>query len=224
MRAGTLRLLALTVSTRARSAADRLDNPAKLTLATSGNLDALLGDVTRAALAALLDDAGGPVRDDAGWTRLRSRVANEIDNAIRRALTATVDVLAAASEARQALAGPPNDALRAARLDVAAQIGRLTHDGFVSASGLERLPDLARYLQAATYRLQRIADNLAVDRDRMATIHKLEAEVGAAPPSPAREKARWLLEELRVSYFAQPLGVRGPVSAKRVRTTLNQYA
>ena len=220
MRAGTLRLLALTVSTRARSAADRLDNPAKLTLAASGNLDALLGDVTRAALAALLDEGGGPVRDDAGWARLRSRVVNEIDPAVRRALIATVDVLAAAEEARQALAGPPSDALRPARLDVAAQIGRLTHDGFVSASGIERLPDVARYLRAATYRLQRIADNLSVDRDRMATIHQLEAEVRAAPPGPAREKARWLLEELRVSYFAQPLGVRGPASAKRVRTTL----
>jgi ATP-dependent helicase HrpA len=222
MRAGTLRLLALTVSTRARSAADRLDNPAKLTLAASGNLDALLGDVTRAAVAALLDEAGGPVRDDAGWARLRSRVVNEIDPVIRRALTATVDVLAAAAEARQALAGPPNDALRPARLDVAAQIGRLTHEGFVSASGLERLPDLTRYLRAATYRLERIADNVSVDRERMATIHQLEAEVGAAPTGPAREKARWLLEELRVSYFAQPLGVRGPVSAKRVRTTLKQ--
>ena len=78
------------------------------------------------------------------------------------------------------------------------------------------------YLRAATYRARRIADNLSVDRERMATIHELEAEIRAAPPGPAREKARWLLEELRVSYFAQALGVRGPVSAKRVRTILKQ--
>jgi ATP-dependent helicase HrpA len=224
MRAGTLRLLALTVRTRARSAPDRLDNAAKLTLAASGDLDALLGDVTRATLADLLDQAGGPVRDDAGWARLRPRVVNGFDHAVGRALAATVEVLMAAAEARQALAGPPSDALRPARLDVAAQIGRLTHDGFVSTSGLKRLPDLARYLRAATYRLQRIPDNLSVDRERMATIHQLEAEIREAPPGPAREVARWLLEELRVSYFAQPLGVRGPVSAKRVRTTLKQPA
>jgi ATP-dependent helicase HrpA len=180
--------------------------------------------VTRAALAALLDEAGGPVRDETGWARLHSHVVNGIDRSVRRVLIAAVEVLAAASEARQALAGPPSDALRPARLDVAAQIGRLTPDGFVSASGLERLPDLTRYLRAATYRLQRIADNVSADRERMATIHQLDAEIRAAPPAPAREKARWLLEELRVSYFAQPLGVRGPVSAKRVRTTLKQPA
>ncbi|HEY1508550.1 MAG TPA: ATP-dependent RNA helicase HrpA [Solirubrobacteraceae bacterium] len=222
MRAGTLRLLALTVRTRARPAADRLDNAAKLTLAGSGELDALLGDVTRATLADLLDQAGGPARDDAGWARLRSRVAEQFDGAVDGALRATADVLAAAAEARQALAGAPSDALRAARLDVAAQIGRLTHAGFVTASGLPRLPDLARYLRAATYRLGRLTDNVSADRERMTTIHELESEVQAAAPGPAREDARWLLEELRVSYFAQPLGVRGHVSAKRVRTTLKR--
>ena len=56
----------------------------------------------------------------------------------------------------------------------------------------------------------------------MGTIHELEAAVQAAPSGPAREQARWLLEELRVSYFAQSLGVHGQVSAKRVRTTLRQ--
>jgi ATP-dependent helicase HrpA len=222
MRAGTLRLLALTVTSRARSAADRLDNAAKLTLAASGDLDALLRDVTRAALTAQLDEAGGPVRDDAGWARLRSRVASEIGPAVSRLLGVTVDVLEAAAAARQAAAGAPSDALRPARLDVAAQIGRLTPEGFVSASGLQRLPDVARYLRAAAYRLERIADHVSVDRERMASIHELEAEVRAAPPGPARETASWLLEELRVSYFAQPLGVHGRVSAKRIRTTLRQ--
>ncbi|MGH2882952.1 MAG: DUF3418 domain-containing protein, partial [Solirubrobacteraceae bacterium] len=222
MRAGTLRLLTLMVGTRARSAADRLDNAAKLTLAASGDLDALLGDVTRATLADLLDQAGGAVREDAGWARLRSRVADEFDRAVGRALGATVDVLTAAAEARQALAGAPSETLRPARLDVAAQIGRITHDGFVSASGVERLPDLVRYLRAATYRMERLADNIPTDRERMATIYELQAEIQAAPLGPAREKARWLLEELRVSYFAQPLGVRGPASAKRIRTTLKQ--
>jgi ATP-dependent helicase HrpA len=222
MRAGTLRLLALTVTTRARSAADRLDNAAKLTLAASGDVDTLLSDVTRATLADLLDQAGGPVRDDAGWARLRSRVVNEFDRGVHRALRATVDVLTAAAEARQALAGAPSDALRPARLDVAAQIGGLIYQGFVAASGVRRLPDLVRYLRAARYRIERIADNLSADRERMATIHELEAEIRAAPPGPAREEARWQLEELRVSYFAQPLGVHGPVSARRVRTTLKQ--
>jgi ATP-dependent helicase HrpA len=112
------------------------------------------------------------------------------------------------------MGGPPAEQLRGARLDVAAQIGRLTHPGFVAAAGIDRLPDVARYLRAAAYRLQRLPDNVATDRERMATIHELEAQ------AKGNRAAQWAIEELRVAYFAQALGVRGPASAKKVRALL----
>ena len=57
----------------------------------------------------------------------------------------------------------------------------------------------------------------APDRDKMGAVRELEAlwEARGRP-----EEARWLLEELRVSHFAQALGVRGQVSAKKVRRLL----
>jgi len=57
----------------------------------------------------------------------------------------------------------------------------------------------------------------APDRDKMGGVRELEAlwEARGRP-----EEARWLLEELRVSHFAQALGVRGQVSAKKVRRLL----
>jgi ATP-dependent helicase HrpA len=113
-----------------------------------------------------------------------------------------------------ALAAP----LREARLDVAGQIGGLVYEGFVSDTGVDRLADVERYLRGAAMRLDRLPAQVAVDADRMRVVHELEAQYRATPGAPA--EVRWLLQELRVSSFAQGLGVRGAVSAKRVRALL----
>ena len=119
-------------------------------------------------------------------------------------------------------------ALAPAREDVQRQLGRLVFPGFLAATGARRLPDVERYLRAAARRLERLPQAPAPDLDRMRAIHELEAEyrrrVEALPPGrplpPALREARWLLEELRVSHFAQALGTRGQVSAKRIRRLL----
>jgi ATP-dependent helicase HrpA len=73
-----------------------------------------------------------------------------------------------------------------------------------------------RYLTAAARRLDRLPDATAADRDRMRTIRELEAEHQLNP----QPEVAWLLEELRVSQFAQGLGTREQVSAKRIRRLL----
>ncbi len=218
MRAGTLRLLRLTLPGAGRASLDRLSNADRLALARAagGDLAAILDDVTAAALGELLDAAGGPAWDEAGWARLRGGVAGRLAASVARTLAATIEVLHAAQAVRARLdAQAPAEPLRPARLDVSAQLGRLLHPGFVAATGATRLPDVARSLRAAEVRLGRLPDNVAVDRDRMATLHELEALL--PPRLPADSELPWLLEELRVSYFAQALGVRGQVSAKRIR-------
>jgi ATP-dependent helicase HrpA len=121
--------------------------------------------------------------------------------------------------------------LRDARQDVAEQLGGLVYPGFVAATGAARLPDVVRYLQAADRRLERLPDVIGVDRDRMAGVRALEAELrtrtdgyrtARRPLPPTLVEAGWLLQELRVSHFAQALGVRGQVSAKRIRKLLDQ--
>jgi ATP-dependent helicase HrpA len=67
--------------------------------------------------------------------------------------------------------------------------------------------------------LDRLPDAVSADRDRMSTIHELEQLWRARGSDP---EIGWLLEELRVAQFAQGLGTREPVSAKRVRRLLTK--
>jgi ATP-dependent helicase HrpA len=101
---------------------------------------------------------------------------------------------------------------------------RLLRPGFATAVGAGRLADLERYVRAADRRLERAPQGVAGDLDRMRAIHELEEEYRArrerGPRSAAIAEVPRLLEELRVSQFAQGLGTRTPVSAKRIRKLL----
>jgi ATP-dependent helicase HrpA len=77
-------------------------------------------------------------------------------------------------------------------------------------------------------RLERLPNAPGPDRDRMSVVHELEDAYerrleewpAGRPLSAPLGEVGWMLEELRVSQFAQGLGVRGPVSAKRIRKAL----
>jgi ATP-dependent helicase HrpA len=218
----------------ARYVTGRLGNAAQLALAGAphGSLAAVLDDATTAAADALIAQAGGPAWDEDAFGRLRDHVAGELAEATLRVVCEVAEILDAAADVRRRLQALPPSVPQEAREDVARQLGRLVYPGFVSATGAERLPDVLRYLRAAARRLERLPDNVAVDRDRMRTVHELEAAYrrrreavpdGHPVPAPL-EQVPWLLQELRVSQFAQGLGTRQPISAKRIRRLLDQAA
>jgi ATP-dependent helicase HrpA len=170
----------------------------------------LLGDMAEAAADALLSELPWT---EADWRALHQHAAGRWHAQVRRVHAGVADVLRAAADVRAMLERRGGDALRETRLDVARQLGRLLHPGFVTAAGAARLPDLVRYLQAAERRLERAPDALARDRDHMRTLQELETE-GAD---------RWALEELRVTYFAPALAKSG-FSARRLRAGLQSRA
>jgi ATP-dependent helicase HrpA len=231
MRAGTRRLLALTVPSPLRAVERELSSAARLTLAGAphGGAAAVLDDAVTAALDALIVSGGGPAWTEADFAVLREHVAGRLADSTARVVAQVVEILDAARAVQLRLDALPADpSLRAARLDIAAQIGGLVYPGFVTASGADRLPDVARYLQATARRLDRLPDAPASDRDRIGVVHELEAEYRrrrdawpAGEPLPVQLlEIPWMLQELRVSTFAQGLGVRGQVSAKRIRRAL----
>jgi ATP-dependent helicase HrpA len=128
-----------------------------------------------------------------------------------------VAVLDAARDVRLTLDGLRGAQFREVRADVERQLERLVPPGFATRAGAARLGDLGRYLRAAQRRLARLPDGLGADRQKMGVVHELE---GLAAGRPDVEDAPWLLEELRVSQYAESLGVKGQVSAKRIRRLL----
>jgi ATP-dependent helicase HrpA len=234
MAAGTRRLLLLQVPSGVRSIADRLPTQRKLAMSVSPypSIGALLDDCVAAAADQVIADAGGPAWDAAGFARLVAEARSSLPLATARSVDATGQVLEAAHEAERRLRATASPALTAAFDDARAQFAGLIYPGFVSETGLRRLPDLARYLRAISRRLDTVAEDPARDAGRMATVRRVtEAyqQAVAALPSWRRSGAdvlavHWAIEELRVSLFAQVLGTSGPVSEKRILAALAALA
>jgi len=190
---------------------------------------ALLDDCEACAADQVIADAGGPAWDAAGFARLVAAARPALPLATAQALESAGQVLQAAHEAESRL-GSASPVLAPALADARAQFDALIYPGFVSETGLRRLPDLARYLRAISRRLDTAAQDPARDAERAAAVHRVMGayrDVLAELPPARREEAgvrsvRWMIEELRVSLFAQVLGTAGPVSEKRIRDALSR--
>jgi ATP-dependent helicase HrpA len=235
MWAGTRRLLMLvvpSVTTAARQAAAALPNDAKLALsrAPHAGVGALMDDVTACAVDALLAGAGGPVWDEAGFESLRAAVASGLPDVARDVVGVVARVLAAAQAVEVRVKGTSSLTLLPALTDVRSQLAALVYPGFVTATGRDRLPDLVRYLRATERRLEKLPDNPGRDRALMARVEQVQGWYDEAlarlpagrSPSPELAAVRWMIEELRVSLFAQPMKTAYPISEQRIRTALDR--
>jgi ATP-dependent helicase HrpA len=217
MARGTRRLLRLTVPSPRSWVIGQLGTQLTLTLAGAphGTLDAAIEDATDAALDALIVSAGGPAWDAEAFAALREHVRGDLRPRTRQVLILLGAILEAAAAVRERLDTLPATAvLGPAREDVSRQLGRLVYPGMLTATGFARLPDVERYLRAAALRLERLPTRVAADRERMATIHELEAQAAG------RSAAMWLIEEVRVAQLAPGAHVRPGATVKRVREAL----
>jgi ATP-dependent helicase HrpA len=105
-----------------------------------------------------------------------------------------------------------------------AQANRLVYPGFLRNIGTARVADVHRYLQAMAARLERLPRDPARDTDLIARVHRLEEQhdrlLETLPTTPELIEVAWMLEELRVSFFAQSLGTKGKVSERRIERAL----
>ncbi len=227
---GTRRLVLLGSPSPAKFLQSRLGNQAKLVLSHTphGSVSALLDDCVSCAADKLIGDRGGPVWDQAAFAALRDHVRAELSDETATVFASAQRILAAAHEVERRLKSTSSPTLIPALTDVRAQLGRLIYPDFVTVTGSRRLPDLLRYLRAIERRLDRLPDDPHRDRERMLAIQQVEAayvRARDARPGNARIRAvRWMLEELRVSFFAQQLGTAYPVSEKRIRRELDEAA
>ena len=206
-----------------------------LTLAASPypSTDALVADLQRAAIDVAAAERGtdlGTVRDADTYAGLRTALRDALEDRTYAVARDTAAVLTAARELDADMRGITSLALLSTVHDIRGQLAGLVHDGFVADAGAARLPHLVRYLRGARFRLAKAAESPARDESlawqvaEVAKAYDDAAAASAAAPDSARDArlatARWMLEEFRVSLFAQQLGTAHPVSAKRIRSVL----
>ncbi|GAB3614113.1 ATP-dependent RNA helicase [Humibacter ginsengisoli] len=211
---------------------EHLTGAEKLALAASpySSTKALFDD----CLAAVVDSAlresvpGGLVFTRAEFERVRDLVSTTVMDALFDTVSLVAAILTGSRAAEKALSATSSMALLGALTDARAQLAGLVFPGFVSRTGLAHLRHLPRYLQALVWRIERLADNPGRDRVWMNEVQTATTRFtdagGSIPlpphPRPSLEHARWMLEELRVSLFAQHLGTAETVSLQRIQKVL----
>ncbi|HEY4315885.1 MAG TPA: ATP-dependent RNA helicase HrpA [Actinomycetes bacterium] len=230
-RAGLRRLLLLSLPSPLPGVAARLDNATKLALADNphGSVPLLLEDCLAAVIDDLVHRHGGAPHDEAGFARVRDDVRPELPDLLHDVVSRVARILRLAREVTARTTGSQPAAVLPSLLDVRAHVARLVRPGFVSDDGVERLADVERYLRADSRRLDVLATAPARDRERLARVAQVEREheswlAGLRPQrrdDDAVRSVRWMLEELRVSVFAQQLGTPNPVSEKRIRRAMD---
>ncbi len=222
-RLGLRRLFMLQLKDQAKSLERAFASQSSLTLQLAALGDA--NQLRRELIAATFERAcmgepwprtEGEFLKRAGEARARLGL---IGNEIARLLTT---VLAEVQALRKKLAGMKT--FPGAVKDIEEQLARLLPPGFILDIPFERLSHYPRYLAAATVRLDKLREDPARDQRLLAELLPLERDWlredararKAGEADPQLEQFRWLLEELRVSLFAQALRTPMPVSTKRL--------
>ncbi|MFE1076324.1 ATP-dependent RNA helicase HrpA [Streptomyces sp. NPDC058783] len=232
---GTRRLILRNIPVNpAKFASENLTNQQKLGLSANphGSIQALFDDCAMAAADRLIADFGGPAWDEESYRKLYDKVRAEIVDTTVRTVGQVQQVLAAWQACERRLKTVRSPALLANLQDVRTQLDALVKPGFVTEAGIKRLPDLMRYLVAADRRLQQMPTGAQRDTSRMEKVHEMRDEYawlleqmpqGRPVPQQVLE-VRWMIEELRVSYFAHALGTAYPVSDKRIVKAIDALA
>ncbi|WP_280433375.1 ATP-dependent RNA helicase HrpA [Nocardia brasiliensis] len=227
MRAGTRALVLNAIPTSVRTVTASLPPTDRLALSQNpyGSIDALIEDCRAAAADELIAAAGGPVRNPDDFAALVAKIRPDLTTAVARLVRLLVPILAQAHRVSAALADTTE---RDIADDVRDQLDNLVFPGFVSEWGSTRLRELPRYLQGAVARLEALPGSAVRDRQSMAELDRAIAAydrlVHSLPENrrgaPAVTEIWWMLEEFRVSLFAQKLGTPYPVSAKRIERAI----
>ena len=128
-------------------------------------------------------------------------------------------ISAAAREASKAISEIQDFSLLFVLTNEKNHIASLLQPNIVSSTGLNRIARIATYLQASKMRVEKLIEN--PERDRIAELELNEALVLLEKAQPSkRESIRWMIEELRISLFAQSLGTSESVSVQRIKKAL----
>ena len=228
-RRGVRRMLLLAIPSPVSYVQEHLTHTEKLTLAHSPYRTT--GELFADCMAMCVDSvvAGREIWTHTGFDTVRDEISATIMDALFQAVSLLTKVIAGSRDAEKAIKAASNIAMLSPLADAREQLSALVYPGFASETGLSQLRRLPVYLAAIVHRIGKLGDNLGRDRVWMTEVQTATARyelaggrLPLAPDSPAAlVRARWLLEELRLSLFAQHLGTSEPVSLQRIVRALS---
>ena len=226
MQQGLRRLLLLNVPSPIKYLHEKLPNKAKLGLYFTpfGRVLDLIDDCIACAVDKLIADFGGFVWNEEGFNKLRDFVRENVNEVTVDIAQKVEQILSLNHALNQRLKGKMDFTMAFALSDIKSQLSGLVYQGFVQKSGYDRLPDLQRYLQAVDKRIDKLAQDVNRDRAAMLRVEQVQQAYQqllmklpkSKPISDEVAEIRYMIEELRVSLFAQQLGTKYQVSEKRV--------
>ncbi|PRQ63525.1 ATP-dependent RNA helicase HrpA [Vibrio sp. V01_P9A10T6] len=231
MKAGQRRLILLNVPSPIKYLHTNLPNKSKLGLYFNpyGKVLDLIDDCIACGIDKLIEQQGGLVWEPEQFEALKEFVRAELGDTVVDIAQQVETILTTAFNINKKLKGKIDFTMAFALSDIKAQIEGLIFKGFATECGWKRLPDILRYMRAIERRMEKLPidpnkDRLhmlkieAVTNDYKALLNKIPR--GAEVPENVKE-IRWMIEELRVSLFAQQLGTPYPVSDKRIKNAID---
>lgn len=231
---GVISLIQKAIPSPAKYISQHLSQPEKLAIVSLNYPDTerfvadLIAAMAEQEIRAL--NPAGLVLTKTQFELVRDKVAAQVIEKSFEIASTLVRISTAAAEAAKAISTVKSIDLLPQLTAEQEHIRQLLTPNLVSAAGLERLARLPIYLKAAAVRVQKLAESPAKDaaasQELAAALRVFTSAGGQLPldrnaPESLRT-ARWLLEELRVSLFAQGLGTAMPVSLQRIEKALGR--
>ena len=223
---GVSRLILLNIPSPIKYLQEKLPNKAKLGLYFNpfGTIDDLLQDCIQAGCHYLVKEQGELPRNEHDFKVCKDYVRAEISENVLVAAIKVEKALRNSHDIRKILKGKMNLDVIQSHGDIKKQLNKLIYKGFVTDTGIDQLDNIIRYLEAMTRRLEKLSIDSNQDRLKLMEVNKVEElftqllnqQRKDIPLSKEIINCRWMIEELRVSLFAQNLGTAYPISVKRI--------
>jgi ATP-dependent helicase HrpA len=232
-RLGVRRLLLLNITAPWKRVLALLTNAQKLALGHNphGSVPELLQDCLAAAVDSIVAERpGGQVLGPAEFEETLRIVRSQVVARVIDVIELVVPLMVRSRQAELSLAEMTSPVMARARADMQDQLHSLLYAGFVAETGAARLRHVERYLRGIVVRCDRAPSQVSRDAALMETVARVRTEydalVAALPVArragPDVQELWWMLQELRVSLFAQTLGTAHPVSEKRIYKAMDQ--
>ena len=227
---GLRRLILLNIPSPIKYLQQKLPNKAKLGLYFNpfGKVNELIDDCVCAAVDEILQKHP-EIRDEASFNQVKELIRGELGDAVVAIALDVEQALGQVNALNKKLKGKTDFTMILAQGDIKEQLSQLIFKGFVTHHGASRIKDVIRYLKAVERRMEKLPIDPHQDKLKMLDVERaqdiLKDALGKARTNQETQKlidVRWMVEELRVSMFAQNLGTAYPISLKRIQNAIKE--